>query len=98
MTPRAQDEARLVLRILKSLLADRFDVHHEAAVRAVYFQIYAERDKNKTVLVLTEDAADFFHCSDDGVFLRANADSLAQWVNARKELLHQGVADDADAC
>src|SRR5208282_3162374 len=60
VTPRPQNELRLILGLLKDPRT-RPNVDGDAGVGSLHAQEYREWNQHKVVLILAEDAADSFH-------------------------------------
>ncbi len=63
---------------------------------ALHAQKDGKRRHHEIILVLPEDASDFFHHPDDHEFVVADTNGLADGIRPKKQLLHQGIADEAD--
>ena len=73
----------LVLRLFKVLCA-RLDVDGDAKMYSLITKENREWDHDEVVLVLAEDAADFFHDSYDHEFIVADTNGPPDGVHAEK--------------
>src|SRR5215467_2624134 len=95
MAAGAQDQLRLILRCFERPLA-RFDIDGEARMDALNTEEDRERDRDKVILVLAENAANLFHDANDHELVVADANAPADRINSEEKLLYQRIADQAD--
>src|SRR2546428_14170019 len=96
MMPGTQDHSGLVLRFFKPV-GKRLNVDRKAGVNPLHTQENRERNDDKTVLILAENAADFLYGPDYDEFFICNADRFSHRLFTKEQLLHQGVPDQTDA-
>src|SRR5882762_10362573 len=87
--------AELILRLFK-IPRVRLDVDSQTCVCTLHAQEYRQGNHDEVVLILPKDAADLLYDPYHHEFVIPDAKALPDRIHAKKQLLHQGVADQAD--